>query len=475
MRLGIVVVAYNAESTLKHTLDRIPASVASTVAGVYVGDDHSADGTYGVGLAYKQARSDIPITVVRHPRNLGYGGNQKAGYRWAIEQGLDAVVLLHGDGQYAPELLEELAAPLERGASAVLGSRMLVPKAARAGGMPLYKYIGNRILTAAENKLVGLELSEWHSGYRAFAVSALRDIPFELCSDGFDFDTEVLIQLHEAGHRIAEVPIPTYYGDEICYVNGLAYARDVIADAARYRLHKIGFGGGGAAFASSSYEAKEAADASHAVVARLAEQRSPRRVLDLGCGAGVLAPLLRAPAREITGVDVVPPEQVSDAVDRYVRSDLEVGIPADLGRDFDVILMADVLEHLKNPEVVLADARRALADGGAVVASIPNFAHWYPRVRVALGRFDYDRRGILDRGHVRFFTARSFERLVREAGFRVSDRQTTGIPLEIVDRGASAGDTGGKLRSALGRLDAGAARRWPSLFAYQYVYVLEPA
>lgn len=476
MRVGIVVVAYNAEATLERTLDRIPASFAKTVAGVFVGDDHSEDDTYGIGVAYQQARSDLPITVVRHPRNLGYGGNQKAGYRWAIEQEMDAVVLLHGDGQYAPELLEDVVAPLTSGASAVLGSRMLEPRAARAGGMPLYKYVGNRILTTVENKLVGLDLSEWHSGYRAFSVSALRSIPFETCSDGFDFDTEVLIQLHEAGHRIAEVPIPTYYGDEICYVNGLAYARDVVADAARYRLHKMGFGSGELAFASDAYEAKDAADASHAVVARLAAERGPRRVLDVGCGAGAIAALLRAPGRELAGVDCLPAEEVSDAVDRYVRSDLDAGIPADLGDGFDVVLLADVLEHVKTPEVLLGDARRVLARTGAVVASVPNFSHWYPRLRVALGAFDYDRRGILDKGHLRFFTARSFERMAARAGFRVAAREATGLPIEVVERGGPERERGGGgIRRVISALDMRAARVWPGLFAYQFVYVLEPA
>ena len=178
-----------------------------------------------MGLGYGQVRTDLPLTVIRHSRNLGYGGNQKAGYQWAIEHGLDIVVLLHGDGQYAPEYLPQILEPLERDeADAVLGSRMMERGAARQGGMPRYKYVGNRILTRVQNAVVGLDLSEWHSGYRAYSVAALRDVPLASNSDDFDFDTEVIIQLHEAGKRIVEVPIPTYYGDEICHVNGMSYA-----------------------------------------------------------------------------------------------------------------------------------------------------------------------------------------------------------------------------------------------------------
>ena len=118
---------------------------------------------------------DLPLTVIRHERNLGYGGNQKAGYDLAIEHGLDIIVLLHGDGQYAPELLASIVAPLVRGeADAVFGSRMMAEGGARRGGMPLYKYVGNKVLTRFENAVAGAELTEWHSGYRAYWVEALR-------------------------------------------------------------------------------------------------------------------------------------------------------------------------------------------------------------------------------------------------------------------------------------------------------------
>ena len=222
--IGVLVVAYNAAGTLASVLDRIPTDLRPQIAAVLVSDDHSADGTYELGIDYQQ-RGDLPLTMIRQPRNLGYGGNQKFGYRWAIDQGVDIVVLLHGDGQYAPERMADLVEPIAAGrADVVLGSRMLEPGRARRGGMPAYKYVGNRILSRVQNAVVGMDLSEWHSGYRAFAVPALAGIPFEANSDDFDFDTEVLLQLHASGARLAEVPIPTYYGDEICYVDGVRYA-----------------------------------------------------------------------------------------------------------------------------------------------------------------------------------------------------------------------------------------------------------
>ncbi|MCY7300181.1 MAG: glycosyltransferase family 2 protein, partial [Ilumatobacteraceae bacterium] len=243
-RIGVLVVAYNAASTLASVLDRLPQQFRTRVDHVLVCDDASHDATHLIALGY-QTISDLPLTVVKHPRNLGYGGNQKSGYRWAIEHGLDIIVLLHGDGQYQPEVIETIIEPLESGrCDAVFGSRMMVRGAARSGGMPVYKWVGNKILTRVENAIAGMELSEWHSGYRAYNVEALRQIDFEANSDGFDFDTQIILQLHEAGKQIHEVPIPTYYGDEICHVNGMRYARDIVGHVTRYRLAVMGFGGG---------------------------------------------------------------------------------------------------------------------------------------------------------------------------------------------------------------------------------------
>ena len=476
-RIGILVVAYNASSTLAHVLDRIPSDFVPRIERVLVTDDASTDATYLVGLGYQQT-SDLPLTVIRQPENLGYGGNQKAAYRWAMEHDLDIVVLLHGDGQYAPEVLPQIVEPLELDkCDAVFGSRMLEAGAARRGGMPLYKYLGNKILTRYENALVGMDLSEWHTGYRGYSLHALRDIPFERNADGFDFDTQIIVQLHEAGKRIEEVPIPTYYGDEISRVNGIKYARDIVGHVTRYRLHKMGFGSGETAFASSAYELKEGDATSHGCLLAWLGDRSPGRILDLGCSDGVLAESLRIHGHRVTGVDVDEHADVRDRVEHFLVADLDEGIPDDVGGGYDIVLAADVLEHVRRPERLLADAAGRLAPGGSIMASVPNFAHWYPRTRVALGRFDYDRRGILDRDHIRFFTRRSFERLARRADLAVRRREAVGLPLEIVDRGghADAATSGGGIGGIAQRIDRAGVTLFPSLFAYQWLFELAPA
>src|SRR2546428_4559965 len=191
-RLLIFIVAYNAETTIEKVLSRIPISLPSNDVEVLIIDDSSKDNTFAEGLRYQQSNSELKITVLRTMENQGYGGNQKLGYRYAIDHGFDIVALIHGDGQYAPEKLPVLLRPLVRGeADAVFGSRMIDNGAARAGGMPAYKWIGNKILTAFQNRMLRTNFSEFHSGYRLYSTAALNRIPFEKNTNDFHFDTEI--------------------------------------------------------------------------------------------------------------------------------------------------------------------------------------------------------------------------------------------------------------------------------------------
>lgn len=287
---------------------------------------------------------------------------------------------------------------------------------------------------------------------------------------------EVLLQLHDSGARVREVPIPTYYGDEICYVDGVRYARDVVADVVRYRLQRIGFGSDSLAVGSAAYERKPDEFSSHGRLLEWVEARPPGRALDLGCADGSIALDLRTAGHDVTGVDVVASPGVKDRLDRFVEADLDQGIPPAVleAEPFDLVLAADVLEHVRQPEALLGELHDVLAPGGRLLVSVPNFGHWYPRLRVALGRFDYDRRGILDEGHVRFFTRRSFERLLHRSGWHILRQEATGLPFDVADRGG-AGGLAASLKSLVGRLDALGVSARPTLFGYQLLYELEPA
>ena len=469
MKVGVLVVAYNAESTLHWVLDRIPLSLRTHLCEVLVMDDHSTDSTFEVAHSYVAAGSDVPLTIVRHDRNLGYGGNQKAGYRYAIDHGWDVVVLLHGDGQYAPEKMGDLLAPITDGdADAVFGSRMLDRGGALRGGMPKYKYVGNRILTTAQNAITGARLSEWHSGYRAYRVAALAELPFGANSDDFDFDTEIILQLLGARKQIVEVPIPTYYGDEISRVNGIAYARDIMIDTMRHRLGELGFGRGDLGHKVEPYAYKPSANSSHALVLDLVPLGAPLRILDVGCGPGWVAAELRRRGHHVTGVDLIADEGIADRTDRFFSADVEHGLPDEVGSGFDVIIAADVIEHVRNPDELLADLAGRLGPHGLIIASVPNFAHWYPRLRVAAGLFDYDQRGILDRTHVRFFTRRSFRRVLANTGLATASEVYAGLPLDVLGVEGASG-------RVVGAVDGLGRRLWPTLFAYQFVVALQPA
>jgi glycosyltransferase involved in cell wall biosynthesis len=466
-RIGVLVVAYNAASTLATVLDRIPKEIRPDIEEVIVSDDHSQDSTYLVGLGYQQ-QSDLPITLIRQPTNLGYGGNQKAGYKLAIDHGLDIVVMLHGDGQYAPESLPSILAPLlKEEADAVFGSRTMIKGAARNGGMPLYKFVGNRILSRLENGALGTHLSEFHSGYRAYSVAALKQLPFEENSNGFNFDTQIIIQLHDAGMRIAEVPIPTYYGDEICYVNGMRYAADVTKDVISYRLQKAGFGDGSRIALTEEYQLKPSEDSSHGRIKKFLQCRQPSRILDLGCSSGQLAQQLRQMGHFVVGVDVNELDGVHERTDIFVKADLTEGIPSEVGSGFDIVLAADVLEHVVNPGVLLGQIRNVLAPSGTAIICVPNVAHWYPRFRSTLGMFDYDQRGILDATHVRFFTRRSLVKVIERRGFAIRRIEPVGLPLDALGIESTRS-------RALRLTDRLLSNVWPTMFGYQFIVEATP-
>jgi SAM-dependent methyltransferase len=472
-RVGIILVAYNAEATIHAVLDRIPETFWNRCAGVWLSDDGSGDATYNMAWDWRLLHPQLPLTLVRQPVNLGYGGNQKAGYHWAIDNDLDCVVLLHGDGQYAPEIIEDIIAPIERGeAMAVLGSRMLTKGGARRGGMPLYKYVGNRILTTFQNWITGIQLAEWHSGYRAYAVDVLKKIDFNGNSDGFDFDTEILLQVLSAGGQIGEVPIPTYYGDEVSYVNGMKYAKDVVIDSIAWRLQQKGFGAGHLASVGSDYAMRDAATSSHqAIISRLAKEE-PSRILDVGCAAGWTSEMLSLARHTVVGVDQFAHDGVAERMSLFIQSDLDRGLPSEIGTGYDVVVAADILEHLSAPEHLLADLKNVLNPDGFMLVSVPNVGHWYPRIRALIGTFEYDQRGILDSTHLRFFNRRSFRRLLRIGGYHLKVETPLGFPAEALGPGMS--DNPPMVVRLIQAFEKVGLKVYPTLFAYQFLCELVP-
>jgi glycosyltransferase involved in cell wall biosynthesis len=233
-KIIVVMPALNAGSTLADTVEAIPRDLVDEVILV---DDKSTDNTLDLAR-------QLPIHVIWHPHNVGYGGNQKTCYLEALQRGADIVVMLHPDGQYEPSLIPDLVRPiLNDEADLVLGSRFAVAGMALQGGMPKYKFLANRALTTIENWVLGTKLSEMHTGYRAYSRRLLLTVPFLRNSIGFSFDSELIMQAVHFGLRVTEVPARTRYFAEassISFGDSVVYGIKTLAAAGRLLLHRAG-------------------------------------------------------------------------------------------------------------------------------------------------------------------------------------------------------------------------------------------
>lgn len=229
-----VLPAYNAERTLAATLADVPVGAVDEVLLV---DDGSTDNTV------KVAR-DMGLTVIEHPENRGYGGNQKTCYRYALERGADIVVMIHPDYQYDSRVIPHAVGMIELGiCDVVVGNRIRSRREALDGKMPVYKYFANRALTLFENFTLGQNLGDFHSGFRVYRREVLEKIPFERNSDDFVFDTQFLVQAVNFGFRLGDVPVPVRYFDEASSINfkrSLKYGISTVATVGRWYLHRLG-------------------------------------------------------------------------------------------------------------------------------------------------------------------------------------------------------------------------------------------
>lgn len=239
LKILCYIPVYNGAATIPGVIDRIPQSMMEKIDEIFIVDNASEDNTHLVGIGYAHSKGLKNLKVYRAEVNGGYGGSQKVAYRYAIDNGFDVVVMLHGDGQYAPERMEYLLEPIFQGkADHVFGSRITGDP--RKGGMPIHRYLGNRFLTTVENWILSWNLSEYHSGYRIYTTEALKRIPFERCSNEYHFDSQILVQVRLAGLRVVERTIPTFYGSEKCYVPLVKYGLDVLKTMGEYLMHKWG-------------------------------------------------------------------------------------------------------------------------------------------------------------------------------------------------------------------------------------------
>ena len=435
-RIGVFVLAYNAEKLLADTLRRIPEAVWKAVEVVYVVDDCSQDDTTKAALDFP-AHHD-KLVVFRNRINRRYGGNQKFGYQYAMDRGLDAVVMLHGDGQYAPEMLPQVLRPLvEDDADMVNASRMITRRDALAGGMPLYKFVANIGLPAFENALSGLRMSEFHSGYRGYSTRFLRRIPLWENSDEWHFDSQILFQAKVANAKIVEIPIPTHYGDEVCHVNGISYGLHCLMSASAFALHRAGivclprYDLRPAKLAENRRSSERFSD--HSIIVRrlLARGVSGKRVLDIGFGCAAIAAKLKEAGADLDGIDINP-AAIAENGRIYGHTWLADANDIDdvpLAGKYDVILLSDLLQYLGDPADVLSRLKKRLVKGGTLVVSVPNVANVHIRLALLFGRFRMHHRGILSDKALHFYERSTIRRLLNRTGWRVDVSDISGVPL----------------------------------------------
>ena len=238
-RILIFIPAYNVEKKILQVLKKIPKEIFSEhFIRIQIIEDFSKDNTKQVIEEYlKTGSGNDFISLIKNEKNQGYGGVQKIAFKYAIKNNFDYIIMLHGDGQYPPEKIPEFISNLiNSNANAVFGSRFIQPKDALKGGMPLYKFIGNRMLTFIQNLILGTKMSEFHSGYRSYQINALKKINFEKNTNDFHFDSEIIIQMLKLKYVIKEIPMPTFYGDEVSHLRSVPYGINVLVSTIKYKF-----------------------------------------------------------------------------------------------------------------------------------------------------------------------------------------------------------------------------------------------
>ncbi|TFG59304.1 MAG: glycosyltransferase [Deltaproteobacteria bacterium] len=467
-RIAIFIVAYNAEKHLKSVIERIPGDMLSRFAEIFIIDDSSTDRTYDLAKRIKGNFSGLNFNVYRTPFNRGYGGNQKLGYLYCIEKEYDIGILLHGDGQYAPEYLPRVIAAFRENPDAVFASRMLNKKSALQGGMPVHKWAGNQVLTWFENRMLGSCLSEFHTGFRAYKVSSLRDIPFTYNSDDFHFDTEIIVQAVATKWKIQEVSIPAYYGDETCHVNGLKYAYDCSKSVIKYQLVNLGLyyerNYDFHLFEGENYQFKKSPVSLHQYVIHDTGFHPDMVSVELGANRGILSSHIAQKTGDHLAIDIFPPDQAGSS--RTMTLDLNSAFSEKLGKEhYDCCIALDVVEHMNDPDDFLREVFRILKTGGKLFVSTANICYLPVRLSLLLGQFNYGKRGILDRTHKRLFSVRGLRKSLVQNGFKIEAIRGFGPPLtDLV--------SGRWLVRCIERGHAFLSRLYPKMFAYNFLYVV---
>lgn len=460
-RVGLFLFGTADLASLPDWIARIPVEVDARIDEIVVMLDHPPAHPLPLPESIAPGRG-LALRLHRPPGPCGPGAVRKAAFEYALSRPLDHVIVMDGGGAHPPELLGELLDAIEAAPRSAIW-------VTRRGRGSLAARLRHGLMAAAQNRILGLRIADPATTLRAYPVEALRRIPFQLDAEGAVLDTEMLLQLRCLGVSIEELPLLDARPGDGSGRDGFGDRLRACAAALGLRLHQAHATRDGRYLVDHDvhYTLKLSPTGSHMQIVDAIRPSS--EVLDLGCSQGLLARPLGEKDVRVTGVDLGLGERLADELAEYHRRDLERPLELPVGRVFDYVVCADVIEHVKGRTQLLRSARRHLKQDGRLIISTPNIALWFYRLSLLVGRFEYGPRGVLDETHVHLFTGSTFRRTVERAGFRVVRQRVTALPFEVVFQ--STGRS--RFVRSLARGYHLLARLWPSMFAYQFILEAE--
>jgi len=446
---------------LAQLLSELPASVDPLLDEILVVHEKatgwSAEAEQQVAQASRSA-----IMFHRNPRDYDYGDARKAAFEYVVAQGFDRVACLRAEGRHPTQALAELLTASEEHPGDLL-------IAARPSSVGVAAGRDRRMGTNLHERILKLGMTDYQSSLRVYPVSALRVLPFQLNADDRTFETEMLIQCRGLGVDFQEIAVGQQWNEWDDPGERKKGIRKSVVAALGYRFHQLHFTRRGQYLIDHDirYTLKYSSTGSHMQIVNAIRENT--RVLDLGCSQGLLARPLAEKRVRVTGVDMQPEGVMATELSEYFQRDLEDPCELPLGRVFDYVVVADVIEHVKNRTQLIRSARRYLKEGGRLIISTGNIALWFYRLSLLAGRFEYGPRGVLDRTHVHLYTRDTFRREVERAGFHVLEERCTSLPFEVVFQ--STGRSVWVQR--LTQVYHWVARMWPEMFAYQFILEAE--
>ena len=433
-KLLILIPSYNVEKFLHSLLVSIPSKKLKKFdVEVLIINDASNDKTLNIAEKYKaKNKNSLKITILSNKENQGYGDVQKIGYKYALKNNFDLVVLLPGDGQYNPKKIPFLIEPIvKKKADVVLGSRMLNKNNALKGGMPFLRFIGNFFLNKIQNLFLSANISEYHTGYRVYSINTLKRIPFYLNSHSFHFDTQIIIQILFAKMKIKELPIETIYGEQKSYLKVIPYVFNVLKNTLLASVQRLGilyekkFDLRHHQDNKVIYQSKLHFHSSHKVI--LENIKNGEKVLNLGLNFKDFENELKKKKCEIINFDLNSYLKNVE-IGEHGFIDPEKNLFPFKNEDFDKVIIISEIQRLKNPEALIFILSNWFSNLPKlkIYVTTTNIGFFLIRGMLLLGFFNHSARGILDMSITRNFTFSSLKKIFEQNGFQIL--RMKGIP-----------------------------------------------